>query len=448
MNQTSTTSSAKVRQRLLIVGQCPIRDELQASLDEEIEQVDTLYDAIGALSTKEGQLPIHTVLIWAQTLRPYSGRAIEALHCIDPSIRLLLVETGADESVLRQLGGRFEGKWRGATDADSLASFIRTQDTSEHHTTPTITQNSDTNKKETPQSDSDQSDSATPASLGDVDLVHAIQHKPEQVTPLALSIIKLHTQWTDLSLHDSSAEISDEIHEAAITWNDECFGYLQSRIAPLVQLEAWAQWLAQWLAFDDNFQKHQRWAFTDDLTGAGNRRFFHQFLSDAISRAGEDRRPVTLMVFDIDDFKMYNDRYGHEAGDEILQESVKLMTSGIRQGDRVCRIGGDEFAVIFADPEDPREPGSDHPAEIQQIAQRFQSQIAKMQFPKLGSDAPGSLTISGGLASYPWDGMTPETLLRLADQRALHSKRCGKNAITFGPKAVNERNNDEPGNQT
>ena len=142
------------------------------------------------------------------------------------------------------------------------------------------------------------------------------------------------------------------------------------------------------------------------------------------------------MVFDIDDFKRYNDSYGHEAGDIILRETVALLNSVIRASDRVCRIGGDEFAVIFADVLGPREIGSSHPESVEMIARRFQQQICAMRFPKLGLEAPGTLSISAGLASYPWDGNDPVTLLRLADQRALESKRKGKNHITFGPGAA------------
>ena len=176
-------------------------------------------------------------------------------------------------------------------------------------------------------------------------------------------------------------------------------------------------------------------AFQDTLTGAWNRRFFDAFLKETIDRAGTRRQPVTVMVFDIDDFKHYNDEFGHEAGDDILRETVRLLNSVIRKGDRVCRIGGDEFAVIFADSDPPRAPGSTHPATIEQIARRFQHQVCLMKFPKLGLEAPGTLRISGGLATYPWDGGDPEALRRHADELALDSKRNGKNAITFGPGA-------------
>jgi diguanylate cyclase (GGDEF)-like protein len=108
----------------------------------------------------------------------------------------------------------------------------------------------------------------------------------------------------------------------------------------------------------------------------------------------------------------------------------------IRESDRVCRIGGDEFAVIFADVEGPREFGSSHPDSVEQIARRFQEQICQMRFPKLGSEALGSLSISAGLATYPWDGLEPSALLSLADSRALESKRKGKNSITYGPAAA------------
>ena len=99
------------------------------------------------------------------------------------------------------------------------------------------------------------------------------------------------------------------------------------------------------------------------------------------------------MVFDIDDFKHYNDDFGHAAGDDVLAETVKLLNSVIRAGDRVFRIGGDEFVVVFADPEGPRELGSHHPRTVETIANRFQDQITRMKFPKLGLDAPGN-----------WDG--------------------------------------------
>ena len=171
---------------------------------------------------------------------------------------------------------------------------------------------------------------------------------------------------------------------------------------------------------------------TDPLTGAWNRRYFDRFLRVAMENARSNRRHVTVLLFDIDDFKRYNDEFGHDAGDEILVETVKLMRSVIRPSDRVCRIGGDEFAVIFHDPEGPRTEGSSNAVSVVELANRFRRQVHEHKFPKLGMHARGTLTISGGMASFPWDGATPAELLTRADMLARDSKRAGKNVITFG----------------
>ena len=193
-----------------------------------------------------------------------------------------------------------------------------------------------------------------------------------------------------------------------------------------------ASWLGSWLRLEAQQRDLRLAAFTDELTGAWNRRYFTRFLDAAIEQARSARRTLTLLYFDIDDFKGYNDRYGHAAGDEILVETVRLLESVIRPGDKVCRIGGDEFVVIFYEPKGPRDPGSMPPESIYDIATRFQKQICNHNFPKLGDEACGTLTVSGGLASYPWDGSDGESLLALADELAMQSKRSGKNVITMG----------------
>ena len=164
-----------------------------------------------------------------------------------------------------------------------------------------------------------------------------------------------------------------------------------------------------------------------------NRRYFNSVFARILQQAERDRQQVTLLVYDIDDFKLYNDRFGHAAGDDILRETARMMQSSVREGDVVARIGGDEFAVIFWEPQGPRRPGSRHPEDVLTATRRFQEALTSHRFPKLGDQAPGPLTVSGGLASYPWDGHTPDALLERADQQALRAKRQGKNAITFGP---------------
>lgn len=196
-----------------------------------------------------------------------------------------------------------------------------------------------------------------------------------------------------------------------------------------------ARWLSRWIKLEIQQAELRNAAFTDSLTGAWNRRYFTRFLDAAIAQSRAARQPLSIMLFDIDGFKHYNDAYGHGAGDEILVETVKLLKSVIRPSDRVCRVGGDEFAVIFYEPSGPRDPSSKPLESVFQIATRFQKQICMHRFPKLAGEAQGTLTVSAGLASFPWDGHDSASLLDQADQLAMESKHQGKNAMTLGPGA-------------
>ena len=102
----------------------------------------------------------------------------------------------------------------------------------------------------------------------------------------------------------------------------------------------------------------QRLAITDDLTGLANGRYFRQFLAKIVEKARMKRFLVTLFLFDIDNFKRYNDQFGHGVGDDILKQTANLMRRCVRDHDLVARISGDEFAVVFWDKEGPRLPRS------------------------------------------------------------------------------------------
>jgi len=201
--------------------------------------------------------------------------------------------------------------------------------------------------------------------------------------------------------------------------------------------------------------KHlEKLATEDDLTGLKNRRYIWEFSRQIIEHAGAENKRVTLLVFDIDDFKHYNDLYGHGAGDEILKQAGALMKRCCRSHDVIGRIGGDEFAVVFWD--DPsiwpgrrsdasaeqtaknerRSAAADHPDDAISIARRFVSELEKAHTSLggksggwLGPEGKGVLTISGGLASFPRDGRTAEELFQKADSALLEAKRSGKNRI-------------------
>ncbi|MEL6496995.1 MAG: diguanylate cyclase [Planctomycetota bacterium] len=195
-----------------------------------------------------------------------------------------------------------------------------------------------------------------------------------------------------------------------------------------------ARWLGTWLALAEQHRRLRLEAYTDPVSGAWNRRYFERFLEAALPHARRRRHKLTVLVFDLDNFKSFNDRFGHHAGDMILSETVRLLRSMTRPTDRICRIGGDEFAVVFYEPDGPRDLHSDHPHQFEMVSERFQKAVQEQRFPKLGIEAPGELSISGGLATFPWDGQTPEELLRRADELALASKAAGKNQITLGPR--------------
>ncbi len=185
-------------------------------------------------------------------------------------------------------------------------------------------------------------------------------------------------------------------------------------------------------------------ATTDDLTGLRNRRYIWEFCRQILEHAKKEKGQVTLLAFDIDNFKHYNDVYGHPVGDKILKQAAVLMQRCCRAHDVVGRIGGDEFAVVFWDPDlDGRHKavdmeterrsasrsGRDHPQEVIFIAKRFIRELEKAELNFLGQKGEGVLTISGGLAGFPRDGSDPQELFQEADKALLEAKRSGKNRI-------------------
>ena len=169
-------------------------------------------------------------------------------------------------------------------------------------------------------------------------------------------------------------------------------------------------------------------AITDHLTGAHNRRYFYYVTDQILLRCRQRNLPVTLLLYDIDDFKRYNDSYGHAAGDEVLRQAVAAMKQVTREQDVVARIGGDEFAVLFWDDE-LRTPNSQPPETALVLTRRFCQVLRSLEFPSLGPEARGKLTISGGLAVFPADGCTCRGLLRKADLALRQAKQSGKDSI-------------------
>ncbi len=173
----------------------------------------------------------------------------------------------------------------------------------------------------------------------------------------------------------------------------------------------------------------QELANTDPLTGLANRRHLQEMLQNLVERAQRERFRVTLVLFDFDNFKHYNDTYGHCAGDEILREAGMLLNRCIHPQDFAARYGGDEIAVVLWDYQERRIPNSEHPRSAMAIMSRFRKLLKEHYFTRLGPQIQGSLTISGGLASFPWDAGNIDELIERADQALLEAKRSGKDRI-------------------
>jgi diguanylate cyclase (GGDEF)-like protein len=174
----------------------------------------------------------------------------------------------------------------------------------------------------------------------------------------------------------------------------------------------------------DNARLHaevQRLAVTDSLTGLANPRAFEQALSTEFLRAGRYGYALSLVIMDIDSFKLYNDTYGHPAGNERLKAIADILRATVRDPDLPVRYGGEEFALLL-----PHTNTAGALARAERI--REAAEAAAPQQSPLGEPRPG-YSLSLGVASFPIDALTAEHLLLAADNAELAAKRGGKNRV-------------------
>jgi len=169
-------------------------------------------------------------------------------------------------------------------------------------------------------------------------------------------------------------------------------------------------------------ERLKKLSITDPLTGLLNRRYFQERLEEEIARSSRHGHSLSLMMLDIDGFKVYNDTFGHPAGDRLLKQVSDAITDSVRTMDIVARFGGDEFMVLLPETE---------PSLAMHIAERIRAGVSQVAL-ELGSmPARGivAVTISIGIASYPRNGHTLEKIMELVDRALYQAKMKGKNRI-------------------
>lgn len=180
------------------------------------------------------------------------------------------------------------------------------------------------------------------------------------------------------------------------------------------------------------FERVEEMSYTDSLTGLYNHRYFIKRLNEEIQRAIRYNRNVGLLLFDIDDFKLYNDNFGHQWGDELLRRMGRTLSESLRSIDIVARYGGDEFGIIM--------PEADK-STCGIFMDRLRHAIAITDFRDQGNGFEGRITISIGSAIYPIDADNSERLIYCADMALFRSKEAGRNRSTIFSEELLEPDN-------
>lgn len=169
-------------------------------------------------------------------------------------------------------------------------------------------------------------------------------------------------------------------------------------------------------------ERMQNLADSDDLTGIWNKRYFRRQFPIEVERARIYNLPLSLLMFDLDDFKVINDRYGHTIGDVVLSELCGSIRETLRPPDLFARFGGDEFALVL--------PHTDMAGAIS-VAERIVRRVVDLRIPLADGVEPIRCSVSIGLSFYHSHGIGANDLIQRADERLYESKRMGKNRYSY-----------------
>jgi len=166
----------------------------------------------------------------------------------------------------------------------------------------------------------------------------------------------------------------------------------------------------------------------DHLTGLFNRRYLEETLEREILRSSRVQLTLGIIMLDVDDFKHFNDTYGHAAGDEILHQLGQMLLTHFRREDVPSRYGGDEFTIVL--PGASLEITQERAEQIREIAGRIQIQLEGQTLP--------SVTLSLGVATFPENGSTSSAILRAADDALYRAKDQGRDRVVAADKISNQ----------
>ena len=170
----------------------------------------------------------------------------------------------------------------------------------------------------------------------------------------------------------------------------------------------------------DNLQQSMEMAVTDPLTGLFNRRYMERHLGTLVEKSVGRGKSLSVLIIDIDYFKSVNDRYGHEAGDDVLREFADRMRTCVRGIDLACRYGGEEFVVVMSETD---------LSVATAVAERIRRKIAGDPFPVQRGERSIEVTISIGIAACTSPNEDATAILKRADEALYRAKRDGRNRV-------------------
>jgi diguanylate cyclase (GGDEF)-like protein len=183
---------------------------------------------------------------------------------------------------------------------------------------------------------------------------------------------------------------------------------VRARVATHVTLKAQADLLRQW-------------AYIDGLTGVYNRRHFDERLASEWGRSARNGKPLSVLMIDVDRFKAYNDRCGHQAGDTCLREVASAVRLGLRRpADMLARYGGEEFACLL--------PETDL-AGARVVAEQIERRLREHAIPHPDSDVAPIVTVSVGVASKVAEVTSADALMAVADRQLYAAKAAGRGRV-------------------